>query len=148
MTEQMNAGINVVSAPVSGKEPTLGARFLASLFDLIIVPIILGVVFGLLFFAAPPALRNVVLIFVNVAWTCLRDMIGGAGPGKRMAKIKVISVDNGGVPTLRKLIIRNLLIWIPFVLMIGFPIEVIRIFIMKKDRLGDLWAKTKVVSAN
>ncbi len=37
-------------------------------------------------------------------------------------------------------------IWIPFVLMFGFVIEGICVLI-KKGRIGDGWAKTRVVSA-
>jgi uncharacterized RDD family membrane protein YckC len=145
MADQYHGQANVTGGLPAYKEASLGARFLASLFDLVVIPILLGIVFGLLFFAAPPTLRNIVLVFVNIAWTCLRDVRGGVGPGKKMAGIKVITVS-GGEPTLGQYIMRNILIWIPFLLLIGFIIEVIMIFILKKDRLGDQWAKTKVVS--
>ncbi len=137
--------MNVTGGMPVGKEASLGARFLASLFDLVVIPILLGIIFGLLFFAAAPTLRNIVLVFVNIAWTCLRDIRGGVGPGKKMAGIKVVTVD-GGTPTLGQHILRNILIWVPFILLIGFIIEVFMIFVLRKDRLGDQWAKTKVVS--
>ena len=130
-----------------GGEATIGARFLAALFDLVVIPVVLGIIFGLLFLQAPPTLRNVVLVFVNIAWTCLRDIQGGAGPGKRMAGIKVIDAKTGGAPSLGQLVFRNILIWIPFILLFGFIIEAIIIFITKKDRLGDRWAGCKVVSS-
>ena len=124
----------------------LGARFLASLFDLVIIPIVLGVIFGFIFFNAPTGMRNTVLVFVNVVWTCFRDLMGGAGPGKRMAGIKVVDA-NGNAPSIVQLVIRNVLLWIPFVLIVGFIIESVMIFILRKDRLGDRFAKCKVVSS-
>ncbi|MBN1493869.1 MAG: RDD family protein [Candidatus Omnitrophica bacterium] len=145
MSDQIQGNVNVSGGLPVVKEATLGARFLAALFDLVIIPIILGIMFGLLFFAAAPALRNIVLIFVNIAWTCLRDIAGGAGPGKRMAGLKVVTTD-GGQPSVGQYILRNILLWVPFVLLIGFIIETVMIFIVKKDRLGDRWAKCKVVS--
>ena len=149
MTDGLREGLTITggdSAP-EGKEPTLGARFLAALFDLFLMPIILSVVFGLLFFAAPDTLRLIVLVVVSIAWTCLRDVKGGQGPGKRMAKIKVIDTATGQVPTVWQLILRNVLLWVPYVLLFGYPIEMFIIFILKKDRLGDRMAKCKVIVA-
>ena len=145
MDEVQNSG-NVSGAQSLGEGAPLGARLLAALFDLVLIPIVLGVIFGLLFFAAEPTFRNIVLFIVNFCWTAFRDVMGGQGPGKRLAGVRLVDAS-GANPALPKHLIRNALLWIPFVLIIGYLVEFFLVFILKKDRLGDKWVGTKVVKA-
>jgi len=145
MVDQMQQGM--AGGPVSPVAASKGKRFLASIFDLIVIPIIIGVVAGLIFFAAPVGIRNILLIVVNIAWMTLKDLMWvGQAPGKKMAGIKVISIETGKKITIAQAFIRNILLVIPFVLVIGYLIEII-LLATKGERLGDKWAKTKVVVA-
>lgn len=118
-----------------------GKRFAAGLIDLVVIPIILGVIIGLVLLAAPDVVRSIVLILVNVLWLLFRDAV--YSPGRAMVKIKVISLTGEKVTWLQALI-RNILLIIPFVLVVGYLIEIIMLLV-KGHRLADLWAKTQVV---
>ena len=62
-----------------------------------------------------------------------------------MVGLKLVGADGGKV-TLGQAFIRNILLMIPFVLVIGYIVEII--FIASKGhRLADTWAKTRIVSA-
>ena len=146
MVEEMQQGV-VGGPPPTPEVASKGKRFLAAIFDLIIIPIILGVIAGLLLFAAPIGLRNIILIVVNILWMTLKDLMWeGAAPGKKMAGLKVISIETGKKISLAQGFIRNILLIIPFVLVIGYIIEIIMLA-TKGERLGDKWAKTRVVPA-
>ncbi len=146
MVEEIRQGI-VGGEPNIPESASKGKRFLAAIFDLIIIPIILGVVAGLLLFAAPVGLRNIILIVVNILWMTVKDLMWeGAAPGKKMASIKVVSTETGQKITIAQAFIRNILLIIPFVLVIGYIIEIIMLA-AKGERLGDKWAKTRVVAA-
>lgn len=145
MVEEMEVG--AVSGGAAAPElASKGKRFLAAIFDLVIIPILLGVVAGLVLINAPDALRNTLLVLVNVAWMTLRDIRNGAGPGKKMAGIKVVNAETGECPTFGQLVVRNITLIIPFVLVLGYVVEIIMLLV-KGERLADKWAKTKVVSA-
>lgn len=120
-----------------------GKRFAAGLIDLVIIPIVLGVIIGLVLLAAPDAVRNVVLIFVNIGWLLFRDAV--YSPGRAMVKIKIVSLTGEKVTWLQALI-RNILLIVPFVLVIGYILEIVML-IMKGHRLADDWAKTQVLEA-
>lgn len=120
-----------------------GKRFAAGLVDLVVIPIVLGIIIGLVLLAAPDIVRSIVLILVNVLWLLFRDAV--FSPGRAMVKIKLVSMTSEKVSWLQALI-RNLLLIIPFVLVIGYIVEIIML-IWKGHRLADLWAKTQVVEA-
>jgi uncharacterized RDD family membrane protein YckC len=120
-----------------------GKRFAAGLIDLVIIPIVLGVIIGLVLLAAPDAVRNVVLIFVNIGWLLFRDAV--YSPGRAMVKIKIVSLTGEKVTWLQALI-RNILLIVPFVLVIGYILEIVML-ITKGHRLADDWAKTQVLEA-
>ena len=62
-----------------------------------------------------------------------------ASVGKKLFGLYVISTEDGGVPKIGRLILRNLpLGWI-------FPVEFIMVYFAKHRRLGDMWVKTEVV---
>jgi len=120
-----------------------GKRFACALIDLLVIPILLGVVAGLALIAVPENLRNFFLIAINIGWLIFRDAV--FSPGRKMVGLKLASLD-GSKPTISQIFIRNILIMIPFVLVAGYLVEIF--FIAKKgNRLADGWAKTQVVTA-
>ncbi len=136
-TGQVEGGSAVLVAPK-------GKRIAAAVIDLIIIPILLGIVVGVLLLAAPDGVRNTLLILVNIAWMIFRDAV--FSPGRKMVGTKIISLEGEGKVSVGQAFIRNILLIIPFVLVIGYVIEII--FILSKgERLADGWAKTRVVNA-
>ena len=120
-----------------------GKRFAAGLIDLVVIPIILGIVIGLILLAAPDMVRSIVLVLVNILWLVFRDAV--YSPGRAMVKIKIVSLTEEKVTWLQALI-RNILLIIPFVLVVGYIVEIVML-IAKGHRLADNWAKTQVVEA-
>lgn len=121
-----------------------GRRFAAGLVDLVVIPIILGLVIGLVLLAVPEGLRNTILILVNIAWLLFRDVV--YSPGRAMVGVKLLSL-NGGRVTLAQAFLRNILLLIPFVLVVGYIVELIALLV-KGERVADRWAKTRVVLAS
>jgi len=120
-----------------------GKRFAAGLIDLVVIPIVLGIIIGLVLLAAPDAVRSIVLILVNVLWLLVRDAV--YSPGRAMVKVKLVSLTGEKVTWLQAFV-RNILLIIPFVLVVGYIVEIIMLAV-KGHRLADLWAKTQVVEA-
>ncbi len=118
-----------------------GKRFAAGLIDLVVIPIVLGIVIGLVLLAAPDMVRSIVLVIVNIIWLVFRDAV--FSPGRAMVKIKIVSLTGEKVTWLQALI-RNILLIIPFVLVVGYIVEIVML-IVKGHRLADSWAKTQVV---
>jgi uncharacterized RDD family membrane protein YckC len=120
-----------------------GKRFAAGLIDLVVIPIVLGIVIGLVLLAAPDMVRSIVLVLVNIIWLVFRDAV--YSPGRAMIKVKIVSLTGEKVTWLQALI-RNILLIIPFVLVVGYIVEIVML-IVKGHRLADNWAKTQVVEA-
>ena len=121
-----------------------GKRIAAAIIDLIIIPILLGIIVGVLLLAAPDGVRNTLLILVNIAWMIFRDAV--FSPGRKMVGTKIISLEGDGKVSVGQAFIRNILLIIPFVLVVGYIVEII--FILSKgERLADGWAKTRIVNA-
>jgi uncharacterized RDD family membrane protein YckC len=120
-----------------------GKRFAAGLIDLVVIPIVLGIVIGLVLLAAPDAVRSIVLVLVNIAWLVFRDAV--YSPGRAMVKTRIVSMTGEKVTPLQA-VIRNILLIVPFVLVIGYILEIIWV-LWKGNRLADNWAKTMVVEA-
>lgn len=137
MADVVGGGAGLVLAPK-------GKRILADVIDLLIIPIIIGFVAALILIAASEPVRNTVLIIVNVIWMVFRDVV--FSPGRKMAGLKLVSLATGGKVTLSQAVIRNILLIIPFVLVVGYILETIMILV-KGERLEDGWAKARVVSA-
>ncbi len=137
----VNGGSNVMGG--SSESVPKGKRAISDLVDLLAVPILLGVIAGLILLAVPEGIRNILLIVINIAWLLFRDFI--FSPGRKWTGLKLVSLDGHKV-TIGQAFIRNILIMIPFVLVVGYIVETIYVF-TKGNRLGDTWAKTKVVSA-
>ena len=124
-------------APVASK----GKRFAAGVIDLILIPIILGIIAGLLLLNTPGGIRNVLLILLNIAWLVFRDAV--YSPGRKMVGTRLVSLSGDKV-TIGQAFLRNVLLIIPFVLVVGYLVELVSLF-MKGERLADGWAKTRVV---
>lgn len=120
-----------------------GKRMAAGVVDLILIPILLGVIAGLLLLNAPDGTRNVVLIVLNIGWMIFRDAV--FSPGRKMVGTQLISLT-GGKPTIGQAFIRNVLLMIPFVLIVGYIVEIVSV-LTKGERVADHWAKTRVVEA-
>jgi uncharacterized RDD family membrane protein YckC len=138
MAEQIKVEGGPQIPPVASK----GKRFAVGIVDLVIIPILLGVVAGIALLAANDAVRNTVLILINVGWMLFRDAV--FSPGRKMIGLKLLSMETGGKPTLGQAFIRNILLIIPFVLVIGYIVEIIAL-LAKGERVADGWAKTRVV---
>ena len=136
-------------------------RFAADFIDLLIIPAILGGVFGLLLLAASDLIRDSLLTLVYVAWILCRDLY--FSPGRWMVGLKLISVggeaeisffglfkifsfktaESGSKPSILQIFWRN--VWVyPYVLVVGYLIEIVGLSI-KKERFMDLAARTRVV---
>ena len=120
-----------------------GKRFAAGLIDLVVIPIVLGIVIGLVLLAAPDMVRSIVLVLVNILWLVFRDAV--YSPGRAMIKVKLVSLTGAKVTWVQALV-RNILLIVPFVLVIGYILEIVML-IAKGHRLADNWAKTQVVEA-
>ena len=133
----------VNGGPSESGVATKGKRFAAGVIDLIIIPIILGVIVGLLLLAVPDVVRSVILVIVNIAWLIFRDAV--YSPGRAMVGTKLVSVSSDKI-TPGQAVVRNILLIIPFILVIGYIVEIIAL-IAKGERVADAWAKTRVVNA-
>lgn len=128
---------------LAGGSAPKGRRFAAGVIDLIIIPIVLGLLLGLLLLGVPNGVRSVILVIVNIAWLIFRDAV--YSPGRAMVGLKLTSLSGDKV-TLAQAFIRNILLIIPFVLVVGYIVEIIAL-LAKGDRVADGWAKTRVISA-
>ena len=132
----------VTQGPLQDPAPApKGRRFASGVIDLIIIPIILGLILGLMLLNVPEGIRSVILVLVNIAWLIFRDTV--YSPGRAMVGIRLVSLT-GGKPSLAQAFIRNILLIIPFVLVIGYIVEIIAVLV-KDGRVADKWAKTRVV---
>ncbi len=134
---------SVTGGPGESGVASKGKRFAAGVVDLILIPIVLGVVAGLLLLKAPEGIRNVLLILLNIAWMIFRDAV--FSPGRKMVGTKLVNLAGGKV-SIGQAFIRNILLIIPFVLVIGYLVELIALLV-KGERVADGWAKTRVVEA-
>lgn len=140
----MNGENMQMAGGMQGPEPAhKGKRFAVAVIDLFIIPIALGVLAGLVLLAVPEWLRNVILVLINIAWLIVRDVV--FSPGRKMVGLKLISLTGEKVTVLQALI-RNVLLIVPFVLVVGYILEIVMIS-TKGNRLADEWAKTRVVNA-
>ncbi|MBI4398867.1 MAG: RDD family protein [Candidatus Omnitrophica bacterium] len=121
-----------------------GKRVLSDIIDLLLIPILIGFGAALVLFEANELTRNAVLAVINALWMLFRDFV--FSPGRKITGLKLVNLATGGKVTLGQAVIRNILLIIPFILVIGFILETIMI-LAKGERLEDSWAKTRVVSA-
>ena len=84
MADVVNSGFQ------AGKPASKGKRFAAGVIDLVLVPILLGLVIGLLLVAAPDMIRSVILVVANIAWLVVRDAV--YAPGRQMVGLKLMDL--------------------------------------------------------
>ena len=123
-----------------------GKRFAAGAIDLIVIPIVLGLLIGFLMVVLKVpegGVRETLLIIANIAWLLFRDTV--YSPGRAMIGLKLVSLTGDKV-ALPQAAIRNILLIIPFVLLVGYIVEIIAL-LSKGERVADTWAKTRVVLA-
>lgn len=126
-----------------GASAPKGRRIAADVIDLLIIPVLLGLVLGLVLMGVPNGMRSIILVIVNVVWLLFRDFT--YSPGRAMVGLKLISLTGDKV-SLGQAFIRNILLLIPFVLVVGYVVEIVAV-LAKGERVADGWGKTKVVSA-
>lgn len=118
-----------------------GARVASDLVDLLLIPIVLGVLVGLVVLSIADPLRSIILIGVNVGWLIFRDVV--YSPGRAMVGLQIVSLSGPKV-TPGQAVLRNILLMVPIVLLFGYIIEIVAVLV-KGERLADGWAKTRVV---
>ena len=86
----VNGGSNVAGGPStqSGSLAPKGKRFLSALVDLLAVPILLGIVAGLILIAVPEGIRNVILIAINIGWLLFLGELNFSNIAKKIFKVK------------------------------------------------------------
>ena len=67
-----------------------GRRFAAGVIDLVIVPILLGIVIGIMLLNVGDNVRSIILVGVNIAWLIFRDAV--YSPGRAMVGLKLVSL--------------------------------------------------------
>lgn len=134
---------SVTGGPAEPAVASKGKRFAAGAIDLILIPILLGVIAGLILLNTPEGIRNVLLILLNIGWLIFRDTV--FSPGRKMVGTKLVSLTGEKV-TVGQAFIRNILLLIPFVLVVGYLVELVALLV-KGERVADSWAKTRVVAA-
>lgn len=134
---------SVTGGPSGPAVASKGKRAAAGAIDLILIPIILGVIAGLALLNAPQGIRNVLLILLNIAWMIFRDAV--FSPGRKMVGTKLVSLTGEKV-SIGQAFIRNILLIIPFVLVVGYIVELVSLLV-RGERVADSWAKTRVVEA-
>lgn len=134
-----------MESPLSGgtDRAPIGKRLAAAIIDLIFMPVLLGFLIGFLLLAVPEGVRNLILVVANAAWLVFRDVV--FAPGRKMVGLKLVSLSGDKV-TVVQAILRNILLIVPFVLLVGYIVEIVMI-VLKGQRAADNWAKTQVVAA-
>ncbi len=75
----------------AGGEPaSLSIRFAASLVDLVICPIFIGIIAGFALLAVPEQIRNIILIAINIVWLIFRDAV--FSPGRNFLWRRIINI--------------------------------------------------------
>lgn len=125
----MEESMNVTGFPVSGNTPApKRKRIGAAIIDLVVVPILLGVVLGIVLYPVPEIARNIILAAFNILWlVVIRDFLGVA-PGRWMVGIKLANLS-GGKASLLQSLIRNVFLFTPIVLFGGTLCEFARVFV-------------------
>ncbi|OGX13772.1 MAG: hypothetical protein A2351_00680 [Omnitrophica bacterium RIFOXYB12_FULL_50_7] len=115
-------------------------RFAAGNIDLIAMPIILGVVVGLVLLAAPEVVRSIVLVVVNVIWLVFRDAVFSVGRKGFLRKPLNIAVLAISVIVFIAVVIANPATLAALFLLV--PYWVFLVFLVLNEKGGDL----KIVS--
>jgi len=130
-------------------------RVVAASIDMVVLPISIGIVCGLALIAAnlDPLTRDKVLNIVNYLYylICSRDFV--YSPGRHLCgielvdsktKVRICFYRGNFLLNLWKSFLRNALLIVPFVLVLGYLVEIIAV-IWKGHRIADKWAGVEVV---
>lgn len=145
MSDQPLGGITGGSAGAGNLAPApLKKRFAADVIDLIIVPILLGVIFGflLLMVDVGDTASEIVLGIVYVLWIFARDF--WFSPGRWMVGLKLISTRSPGAPVTYLDVLKRNILLLPYILVVGYLVETVALFV-KGERILDRFAGTRVV---
>jgi uncharacterized RDD family membrane protein YckC len=134
----------VGSGPAESQAAPTGKRMLSDLIDLLVIPFGLGIVVGIVSLAIPSDMvRMSLMVAINIGYLLFRDAV--FAPGRKLLGLKLVSLT-GEKATIGQAFIRNILLMIPFLLIIGYLVELIFV-LAKGNRLMDRYAKTRVMSA-
>lgn len=133
----------IIAPTISGSDAEIGARVGAFLIDMVIAIAVAVVVSSI-----SSRLGNIALIAYIVTRDAL-PFLDGQSLGKKVLKIRAITEDGASLSgNWNAGVIRNVAMWIPF-----FPLVELIVLLTGKGkpnenrRLGDQWAKTKVIVA-
>lgn len=90
---------------------------------------------------------DLIMFLLWVVYFTYFESTSGQTLGKRVLRLRVVSVSTGRPPDLGRSLLRNILRiidWLPAFFLLGF---VVALLTQKKQRLGDLLADTVVVKA-
>ncbi len=140
-----NVNVNVTGGPQPSTAVPKGKRIAAALIDLLAIPLVLGLVAGYLLVLTQiqSPIRDILMVCLNVAWLLVRDAI--FSPGRKMVGLKLVTASGGKV-SIAQAFVRNILLVVPVVLVVGYIVELVFI-LTKGDRLADKWAHTHVTAA-
>ncbi len=128
-------------------------RFGAALMDFILIPALVGILMGLLLHNGSSRDADKYFHAVSLGFVIFfqRDFI--YSPGRHLFGLRLVDSKKGNLicfyqgnlfSNLIKGVVRNLLLFIPFVLVVGYIVEVVMV-IWKGHRLMDVFAGVKVV---
>lgn len=124
-----------------------GKRIAVGIVDLLIIPILLGIVAGMVLLAVDEGMRNVFLVIINIAWMLFRDAV--FSPGRKMIGLGLKSLAGGKVTWLQA-VKRNVFVVVPIVLVPGYFCEMARVLITTapgKDAASTLMWRRVVYAA-
>lgn len=120
-------------------------RIFAGGIDAVFIPTFISFVISLFFVLGSARVGRFVIFFIVILWFTFKDLLfEGAGPGKKMLGLRVVQQESERKITAGQGFIRNVLLFLPIVAFIGFPLELIML-LLKGRRFGDKWAATKVI---
>ena len=130
-------------------------RLVAAFIDMVVLPVSVGVVCGLVLIATnlDPLTRDKILNVVNFLYYLIfsRDFV--YSPGRHLCgielvdsktKVRICFYRGSFFRNLWKPFLRNVLLIVPFVLVLGYLIEIIAV-IWKGHRIADKWAGVEVI---
>lgn len=130
-------------------------RLLSAFIDMVALPVVIGVVSGLLLLTAnlDPVTRDKVLNVINFFYYLIvsRDFV--YSPGRHLCglelvdsktKVRICFYRGNFILNAWKSFLRNILLVVPFVLVLGYLVEIISV-IWKGHRIADKWAGVAVV---
>ena len=128
-------------------------RVAAAIIDMLVLPMVAGVIVGVALLNVDEMTRNNVLRLLSPFRFLIifRDFV--YSPGRHMCGLELVDMKTGirvccyrgnFFINLGKSIVRNILLIIPFVLVIGYIVETVMVM-TKGHRLADKWAGVEVV---